>query len=754
VPNGKTDGGASFAVSRTDSFALHLADSLREIADPAEIMWIAASKLAIHLGAGQAAYTEIDPTGEFAIIERDWNDGSMASNAGRHRLEAYGATLIADLRAGKTVAIGDVSKDSRTNARAARDMFAEVGVASLLVVPLVKAGKLVATLALHHRAARRWSGSDMEAAEATAERTWAAVERARAEKALGESERRLRRIFDAIDEGYCVCEIIVDDEGRAVDYRFLEVNPLFETMSGLSNAVGRTASELVPGLEAHWAETYGRAALGGETLRFESGSQAMGREFNVFATPVEPHGCFALIFTDITERKREEADRIASEARFRLVVEQSPDGIFVADSSGRYIDVNPAGEKMLGYTRAEILSLTLTDVLAPEEVPRLAPHFAKFTVGMKTQNEWGMRRKDGSVFRAEITGLRLPDGGSLGAVRDVTERRAAEERLRRSHDTYLKLIKNIPFGVLLVDADFRLAEVSLGARKAFSGIEPLIGRDFAEILRIVWPEPFASEVIGHFRDTLATGEPYVAGDTTERRNNTDQLESYDWKLERVNLPDGSFGIVGYFYDVSERIRQEEQVRLLMHEVNHRSKNILSVVQAVARSTARSTAPDFVERFDLRIRALAASHDLLLEKAGRSIPLDELVRTQIGHLEHLIGSRIRLGGPEVMVGAAAVQTLGMVLHELSTNALKYGALSGDAGEVEVSWELGGVEDDVQFAMSWKESGGPEVAPPSRKGFGSTVIDTMARLELGGEVEIDYAPAGLTWRLACKADRLLG
>jgi PAS domain-containing protein len=120
---------------------------------------------------------------------------------------------------------------------------------------------------------------------------------------LQESEARFRALFSAIDEGYCLCEMVLDPDGRPVDYRFLEANPQFEAMTGLHGAVGRTAFELVPGLEPRWVETYGRVALGGEPIRFQQGSEAMGRSFDVFATPVEPRGRFALVFNDITQRE-------------------------------------------------------------------------------------------------------------------------------------------------------------------------------------------------------------------------------------------------------------------------------------------------------------------------------------------------------------------------------------------------------------------------------------------------------------------
>jgi PAS domain S-box-containing protein len=132
------------------------------------------------------------------------------------------------------------------------------------------------------------------------------TERVLAEKSVKESEQRFRALFTSIDEGYCLCEVILDDPGKPIDYRFLEINPLFESMTGLINPVGKTAYELVPDLEPFWVETYGRVALGNEPYRFEQGSLAMGRVFDVFATPVEGRGRFALVFKDITAQRESE----------------------------------------------------------------------------------------------------------------------------------------------------------------------------------------------------------------------------------------------------------------------------------------------------------------------------------------------------------------------------------------------------------------------------------------------------------------
>ena len=137
----------------------------------------------------------------------------------------------------------------------------------------------------------------------------------------------------------------------------------------------------------------------------------------------------------------------------------------------------------------------------------------------------------------------------IGVATDITRHKATEERLRRNAETFSSLVQGAPFGVYVIDADFRIAQVSVGALHAFGSVSPLLGRDLAEVLRLMWVEPFASETISRFRHTLTTGEPYIAV-STEQREDRAEIESYDWRIERVTLPDGSYGVVCYFHDVT------------------------------------------------------------------------------------------------------------------------------------------------------------------------------------------------------------
>ena len=334
----------------------------------------------------------------------------------------------------------------------------------------------------------------------------------------------------------------------------------------------------------------------------------------------------------------------------------------------------------------------------------------------------------------------------------AVERARAEAALRAAHDTFRHLVDRSPFGIYAIDADFRLVQISDAAQKVFETVPPAIGRDLAEILHILWPEPFASHAIGRFRHTLATGEPY-GEEMSDIRADLAVGESYDWKLERIMMPDGRFGVVCNFYDLSERKRHEDHAQLLMAEVNHRAKNLLSVVQAVAQQTANSGDPlTFAARLSNRIAGLAANQDLLVKNLWHGVEINELITSQLAHFKDLISTRIHLNGPELMVTAAASQAIGMAVHELATNAAKYGSLSDANGQVHVEWQLT-TSPEPQFLMSWRESDGPAVKPPTQKGFGQTVIKRLVESSVEGSVKVDYAEDGFSWHLETAAGNVL-
>ncbi|MGV3511503.1 MAG: sensor histidine kinase [Novosphingobium sp.] len=202
-------------------------------------------------------------------------------------------------------------------------------------------------------------------------------------------------------------------------------------------------------------------------------------------------------------------------------------------------------------------------------------------------------------------------------------------------------------------------------------------------------------------------------------------------------------------DITERKQLEEQLELLVNELNHRVKNTLMVVQAMAHQTFRSSGPGDprVGTFNARLAALAGAHDALSRTNWAGARLGDIV----GQGLLICGAddmRVEIGGPEVIMPASATVSLVMVLHELATNAMKYGALSGLHGGVTVRWEA---DEQGLVTIDWIESGGPEVIPPSRKGFGSRLLTEAVPRQLGGRVELDHDRAGLRCRMVVPQDQ---
>jgi PAS domain S-box-containing protein len=207
---------------------------------------------------------------------------------------------------------------------------------------------------------------------------------------------------------------------------------------------------------------------------------------------------------------------------------------------------------------------------------------------------------------------------------------------------------------------------------------------------------------------------------------------------------------GTVQDITERREREEKEHLLMREINHRAKNMLSVVDAIAHQTATRSSEDFVERFSERVQALSANQDLLVRNEWKGVEIADLVRAQMAHFADLVGSRIVMQGPHLRLNPASAQAIGLALHELATNAGKYGALSTDRGRVDICWGMG---DGDTFAVSWTESEGPPVTAPQRRGFGSIVIEAMAARTVDGTVQVDYPASGVVWHLTCPAANVL-
>jgi two-component sensor histidine kinase len=208
--------------------------------------------------------------------------------------------------------------------------------------------------------------------------------------------------------------------------------------------------------------------------------------------------------------------------------------------------------------------------------------------------------------------------------------------------------------------------------------------------------------------------------------------------------------------ITRLLNKERGLQLVIDEMRHRTKNLLAVVQAIARQTSYQShdLESFQSEFCQRLNGLSRSMDLLVEDGVRGAVVSELVRSQLQPFGKVDGTRISVAGPQLLLSPDATQNIGLALHELATNALKYGALSVPEGTVTIAWQVGpGPLGSTCFRLTWREQNGPEVKPPEHAGFGQVVLQRVTGATLGGSVSHEFHPSGVVWTLEVFADAVL-
>jgi len=476
------------------------------------------------------------------------------------------------------------------------------------------------------------------------------------------------------------------------------------------------------------------------------------------------------------------------------VLDTALDAVVVMHRDGTVAAWNGLAETTFGWSKAEALGRFMADLIIPPQ------HREAHSEGLARYNRTGEERvlnrrieitaltKAGDELPVELSITTAPNGDDIlfvGFLRDISRRRETEQRLARQAREARLL-----FDLTSLAAETNSFEDALRAcleaichvtRWPVGHALVLKGGGSGQLVTTgVWHEEEegvaaalkeATSGISFRRGVglpgrvLETGEPHWVSNADEDESFLRKGLGFGAAFAFPVKSEGRILAVLEFFSrdraqpdaelmltirtlgeqvgrVLERKRMEEHQRLLINELNHRVKNSLAIVQSVASQTFKGDAAEPAARkaFDDRLSALAAAHDILTEQNWESASLHEVVR-KTGSGCGAGEGRVRIAGPELRLEPRTAVALAMALHELCTNAVKYGSLSNEVGTVDIRWEVAGAEGARNLRLEWSEQGGPPVATPSRRGFGSRMIERALASELRGEVELQFLPEGL-------------
>ena len=436
---------------------------------------------------------------------------------------------------------------------------------------------------------------------------------------------------------------------------------------------------------------------------------------------------------------------------YAALVESSDDAIVAKNTDGVVIAWNPAAEKLFGWTSDEMVGGSIRRLLPPDRQEEEDSILERIRAGERVQPFYTKRlHKNGHLLDVSVSVSPVRDaaGKIIGAskiARDVGPYLRSQRALRESEERFRLLAENMDQFAWIADSSGEMVWFN-PQWYAFTGIAP--GDVAADRSAAHHPDHFA-RINASWLAALASGEEWEETFPLRAANG-----DYRWFLARARPIRDEGGVITHWFgtgtDMTEQREQEEQIRLLLMEVNHRSKNMLTTIQALARRSAPGEA-GFIARFEDRVQSLAINQDILVGRAWREVPLAELIELQLSFIQNAPGE-FRVGGPPLSLAPRAAEVIGMALHELATNSLKYGALSVEQGSVDIGWSRRA--DGTGLMLWWRETGGPPVAAPKHSGFGTTLIRDVPKHNLGAQVSLNFNADGVCWELSCGDSALAG
>jgi len=448
--------------------------------------------------------------------------------------------------------------------------------------------------------------------------------------------------------------------------------------------------------------------------------------------------------TDIDDQKAVIAELAMSEARLNLAIEAGQMAVWEIDLPTLRITPSAALNRLYGFP--EDATPTLDDFrsrYAPGEAERLSALAAQSTQGTRRDLDAEVRHvwPDGSEKWMLIRAHTVDDGRrAIGVVVDITGRKRVEQRLAESEQRFRLSQDAARIASLELDI---ASGVVIGSSTFWElwGLTPRDSVHISTLEAIVLPE---DANIRSNPDTRVAGTAAPSVEYRVRRPDTGQIRWLARHIEFVRDADGKpIKMFGIMRDVTEEKEAQARQELLTHELEHRIKNILAMVSAIASQTLRSGDLDTARAaFTERLQALAKAHDILNRSRWTTAALGEVVSAATAQLP---GQRVVSSGPEVKLPPRMALSLALAINELGTNALKYGALSVEAGAIAITWQVEDRPTGPALVWAWREGGGPPVTAPSRRGFGRFLIERVLATDFGGTVSLQYLPEGVTCTL---------
>ncbi|HVZ52238.1 MAG TPA: PAS domain S-box protein [Pseudolabrys sp.] len=445
-------------------------------------------------------------------------------------------------------------------------------------------------------------------------------------------------------------------------------------------------------------------------------------------------------------RQMAEAELRETEERFRLMSESAPVMIWMSNANGGCLHLNRMLRQFWGVEEADLSKFDWRSTVHPDDAPEIGRQMMQALATRSVAAVKGRYRDFRGRYRLLQTNAQPRFSGKgeflgmIGVNVDVTDREEADRVLRESEQRFRLAVEAAPSGMVMTDKDGRIVLVNAHSERLFGYPRAeLIGQP----IEMLVPERFRGQ---HptFRSAYQkdpSARPMGAGrDLFALRKDGTEVP-VEIGLSPIETTEGVMSLAAVV-DISSRKRAEAQRELLLAELNHRVKNTLAVVQSIAHQTFRGVGAAAPARraFEGRLIALSRAHNLLTQTNWESASLHELASATLDSNNSNAG-RITLAGPPILLAPKEALSMAMALHELYTNALKYGALSVDSGTIAVQWALSR-DPDVRLHFTWHETGGPKVKPPKQKGFGSVLLTRMLAGDLDAEVQLNFDEAGFS------------